>query len=73
MGAGLGGLCAGIKLKEAGINDITILERAGKVGGTWRDNSYPGCCCDVPVALYQFSFAPSLYLPAVMFPPAPLK
>jgi cation diffusion facilitator CzcD-associated flavoprotein CzcO len=60
MGAGLGGLCAGIKLKEAGIIDITILERAGKVGGTWRDNSYPGCCCDVPVALYQFSFAPSL-------------
>jgi len=60
IGAGLGGLCAGIKLKEAGINDITILEKAGKVGGTWRDNSYPGCCCDVPVALYQFSFAPSL-------------
>ena len=54
MGAGLGGLCAGIKLKEAGINDITILEKAAKVGGTWRDNSYPGCCCDVPVALYQY-------------------
>lgn len=60
IGAGLGGLCAGIKLKEAGFNDITIFEKAAKVGGTWRDNSYPGCCCDVPVALYQFSFAPSL-------------
>jgi len=60
MGAGLGGLCAGIKLKEAGITDFTILEKAAKVGGTWRDNSYPGCCCDVPVALYQYSFAPSL-------------
>lgn len=60
IGAGLGGLCAGIKLKEAGIDNIVILEKGAKVGGTWRDNSYPGCCCDVPVALYQFSFAPSL-------------
>jgi len=60
IGAGLGGLCAGIKLKEAGFDDVVILEKAAKVGGTWRDNSYPGCCCDVPVALYQFSFAPSL-------------
>ncbi len=60
IGAGLGGLCAGIKLKQAGYNDIIILEKGEKVGGTWRDNTYPGCCCDVPVALYQFSFAPSL-------------
>ena len=60
VGAGLGGLCAGILLKQAGFEDIVILEKAGQVGGTWRDNSYPGCCCDVPVALYQFSFAPSL-------------
>ncbi len=60
IGAGLGGLAAGIKLKEAGIDDVVILEKAAKVGGTWRDNSYPGCCCDVPVALYQYSFAPSL-------------
>ena len=60
IGAGLGGLCAGIKLKEAGFDDLVILEKGNKVGGTWRDNSYPGCCCDVPVALYQFSFAPSL-------------
>jgi cation diffusion facilitator CzcD-associated flavoprotein CzcO len=60
LGAGLGGLCAGIKLKQAGFEDLVILEKADKVGGTWRDNIYPGCCCDVPVALYQFSFAPSL-------------
>ena len=60
LGAGLGGLAAGIKLKEAGFDDITILEKAEKVGGTWRDNSYPGCCCDVPVGLYQYSFAPSI-------------
>jgi len=60
IGAGLGGLCAGIKLQEAGFDDLVILEKAARVGGTWRDNSYPGCCCDVPVALYQYSFAPSL-------------
>jgi cation diffusion facilitator CzcD-associated flavoprotein CzcO len=60
IGAGLGGLCAGIKLKEAGFNDLVILEKGDRVGGTWRDNSYPGCCCDVPVSVYQYSFAPSL-------------
>ena len=60
IGAGLGGLCAGIKLKQAGFEELVVLEKAPRVGGTWRDNIYPGCCCDVPVALYQFSFAPSL-------------
>lgn len=60
IGAGLGGLCAGIKLKEAGFDDLVILEKGEKVGGTWRDNTYPGCACDTPVAVYQFSFAPSL-------------
>jgi cation diffusion facilitator CzcD-associated flavoprotein CzcO len=60
VGAGLGGLCAAIKLKEAGFDDLVILEQAGKVGGTWRENTYPGCACDTPVAMYQFSFAPSL-------------
>ena len=60
IGAGLGGLCAGIKLKEAGFDDLVILERGEKVGGTWRENTYPGCACDTPVAMYQFSFAPTL-------------
>jgi cation diffusion facilitator CzcD-associated flavoprotein CzcO len=60
IGAGLGGLCAGIKLKEAGFDDLVIVEKGEKVGGTWRDNTYPGCACDTPVAVYQFSFAPSL-------------
>jgi cation diffusion facilitator CzcD-associated flavoprotein CzcO len=59
VGAGLGGLCAGIRLKQSGFDTFSILEKAAAVGGTWRDNSYPGCCCDVPVVLYQFSFAPS--------------
>ena len=61
VGAGLGGVCAAYHLIKAGIEDFVILERAGHPGGTWRDNTYPGCACDVPVTLYQFSFAPSLH------------
>ncbi|MGD0299000.1 MAG: NAD(P)/FAD-dependent oxidoreductase [Bryobacteraceae bacterium] len=61
VGAGLGGVCAGIQLLRGGIGDFAILERETEPGGTWRDNVYPGCACDVPVALYQFSFAPSLH------------
>jgi cation diffusion facilitator CzcD-associated flavoprotein CzcO len=58
IGSGFSGLGAGVKLKEAGFHDFLILERAQRVGGTWRDNSYPGCACDVPSHLYSFSFAP---------------
>ena len=58
IGAGLGGLCAAIALRTAGIGNIAVLERAGEVGGTWRDNTYPGCACDVPSHLYSLSFAP---------------
>jgi cation diffusion facilitator CzcD-associated flavoprotein CzcO len=57
VGAGFGGLGAAIRLKQRGIDDFLILERAGDLGGTWRDNSYPGCACDVPSHLYSFSFA----------------
>jgi cation diffusion facilitator CzcD-associated flavoprotein CzcO len=59
IGAGFSGLGAGIRLREAGITDFVIAERAGSVGGTWRDNTYPGCACDVPSHLYSFSFAPN--------------
>lgn len=59
IGGGLGGLLSAIKLKEAG-HTFTLFERSDGVGGTWHDNKYPGCSCDVPVSLYQFSFAPSL-------------
>ena len=59
IGSGFGGLGAGVRLRRAGITDFVILERAGSVGGTWRDNSYPGCACDVPSHLYSFSFAPN--------------
>ncbi len=57
VGSGLGGLCAAIKLLEAGSRDFLLLEKADDVGGTWRDNTYPGCACDVQSHLYSFSFA----------------
>ncbi|WP_425832722.1 flavin-containing monooxygenase [Streptomyces fractus] len=59
IGSGFGGLGAAVRLRREGITDFVILERAGAVGGTWRDNSYPGCACDVPSHLYSFSFAPN--------------
>jgi cation diffusion facilitator CzcD-associated flavoprotein CzcO len=48
VGAGFGGLCAAIRLRESGVQSLLILERSHEVGGTWRDNVYPGCACDVP-------------------------
>ncbi|GLW05258.1 4-hydroxyacetophenone monooxygenase [Microtetraspora sp. NBRC 13810] len=59
IGAGFAGLCMAIKLKEAGFHDFVILEKAADQGGTWRDNTYPGCACDVPSPLYSFSFEPN--------------
>lgn len=58
IGAGMGGLCAAIKGRETG-HEVTVFEHADAVGGTWRANRYPGCACDVPAILYQFSFAPN--------------
>jgi cation diffusion facilitator CzcD-associated flavoprotein CzcO len=57
IGAGFGGLGAARALREQGIEDITILERADAVGGVWRDNTYPGAACDVPSPLYSWSWA----------------
>lgn len=57
IGAGAGGLCMAIRLQDAGCTDITILEKSDGVGGTWRDNHYPGAACDVPSHLYSYSFA----------------
>jgi cation diffusion facilitator CzcD-associated flavoprotein CzcO len=59
IGAGFGGLGAAVRLRREGITDFVVLERASAIGGTWRDNSYPGCACDVPSHLYSFSFAPN--------------
>ena len=59
VGAGFSGLAAGIQLKRAGIQDFVILEKADRVGGTWRENTYPGAACDVPSHLYSYSFEPN--------------
>lgn len=56
VGAGFSGLCMGIKLLEAGMKDFLIIEKSEDVGGTWYENRYPGCACDVPAHLYSFSF-----------------
>ncbi len=59
IGSGFGGLGMAIRLKQEGSEDFVIFERAQDVGGVWRDNSYPGCACDVQSHLYSFSFAPN--------------
>ncbi|MEU2516724.1 flavin-containing monooxygenase [Streptomyces syringium] len=59
IGSGFGGLGAAVRLRREGITDFVVLERADSLGGTWRDNTYPGCACDVPSHLYSFSFAPN--------------
>ena len=58
IGSGFSGLGMGIALKTDGHDDFVILEKAGEVGGTWRDNTYPGAACDVPTHLYSYSFEP---------------
>lgn len=59
LGAGFGGLAVGHHLRRAGIDDFVVVDRGDTVGGTWRDNTYPGCGCDVASHLYSFSFAPN--------------
>ena len=58
IGAGPGGLCAAIRLAQAGFERIVILEKAAGLGGTWYHNRYPGCACDIPSFLYSFTFEP---------------
>jgi cation diffusion facilitator CzcD-associated flavoprotein CzcO len=58
IGAGAAGIMAGIRLRETGIN-VRIFEKGKDLGGTWRDNTYPGLTCDIPSHLYRFSFAPN--------------
>ncbi|MFC6706668.1 flavin-containing monooxygenase [Flexivirga alba] len=59
VGAGIAGLGLGIRLKRSGQDDFVILERGADVGGTWRDNVYPGASCDIPSTLYEYSFRPN--------------
>jgi len=56
IGSGFSGLCLGIQLKRLGIDSFTIFEKSDRLGGTWRDNTYPGAACDVPSFSYCFSF-----------------
>jgi cation diffusion facilitator CzcD-associated flavoprotein CzcO len=70
IGAGVSGLCVAARLREAGIESFLLLEKADALGGTWRDNRYPGCACDIPAHLYSYSFEPNPGWSA-MFAPQP--
>jgi cation diffusion facilitator CzcD-associated flavoprotein CzcO len=59
IGAGMSGILSAIKLQEAGLDDYVIYEKAERLGGTWRENTYPGIACDVPSHLYSYSFEPN--------------
>ena len=56
LGAGVSGICMAIKLKQIGVDSFTIFEKSTNLGGTWFDNKYPGCACDVPSHFYSYSF-----------------
>ena len=59
IGAGMAGILAAIKLREAGYDDFVVYEKAARLGGTWRENTYPGIACDVPAHLYTYTFEPN--------------
>ena len=59
IGAGMAGILSVIRLREIGLPDVTVYEKAERLGGTWRENRYPGVACDVPSHLYSYSFAPN--------------
>ena len=70
LGTGFSGLGIAIRLKQRGYHDFVLIEQAADVGGTWRDNTYPGCACDIPSNLYSFSFALNPHW-SRLFPPQP--
>src|SRR5262249_49897895 len=59
LGAGMPGILAALRLREAGYDDVVVYEKADRLGGTWRENTYPGLSCDVPSHFYSYSFAPN--------------
>ncbi|MFJ6653332.1 flavin-containing monooxygenase [Microbacterium sp. NPDC091313] len=73
VGAGFAGLGAALALQRAGRDDLVILERAASVGGTWRDNTYPGVACDVPSHLYGFAAHPNPHWSATFAPGAEIR
>ncbi|MBX6767944.1 MAG: NAD(P)/FAD-dependent oxidoreductase [Actinomadura rubrobrunea] len=60
IGSGFGGIGMAARLLQAGVRDVVVLEKADGLGGTWRDNTYPGAACDIPSHLYSFSFEPKV-------------
>lgn len=73
VGSGFGGLAAGVALARERKRSFVILERAAELGGTWRDNTYPGCACDIPSHLYCYSFAPHPDWSRLFSPQAEIK
>ncbi len=59
IGAGMAGILSAVKLRERGYTEVAVYEKADRLGGTWRENTYPGVACDVPSHLYSYSFAPN--------------
>lgn len=59
IGSGFGGIAAAARLRQSGVSNLVVLEEASSLGGTWRENTYPGCACDVPSTLYSLSYAPN--------------
>ena len=59
VGAGFGGVGAAVMLARAGYRNVTVFEKAARVGGVWHHNTYPGAACDIPSHLYEFSFEPN--------------
>lgn len=73
IGAGMSGIAAVIKLREAGYHNIVVYEKADKVGGTWRENTYPGLTCDVPAHIYTYSFEPNPEWSSVFAPGSEIR
>lgn len=72
IGAGVAGIVAAIELRDAGF-DVLVVEKASRLGGTWRENTYPGVACDVPSHLYSFSFEPNPYWSHTFAPGAEIQ
>ena len=73
IGAGMSGILAAIKLREAGIDNIVVYEKADRIGGTWRENTYPGLTCDVPAHSYTYSFEPYSHWSRYLAPGAEIQ
>jgi len=73
IGAGMAGMLAAIRLREAGTHQVAIYEKADRVGGTWRENTYPGLACDVPAHAYTYSFAPNAEWSSYLAPGAEIQ